>query len=273
MSLFSRTKGFALACALALPLVFASTPAHAAPALTNDDVKVQVNDKLVVFPDAQPFIDPEQHKLQVPARIIADQLGLKTSWTQNGSDIQIALSNEKTTVSFTLGNPTISINGQASSQTYNTALIDGRAYVPFRLISDAFGMIAQWDGTNRIGIYGTDGKYYAPAWYAPKYEKVIEAKATAYTASPSENGWGARDYMGNPLQLGTIAVDPSVIPLGSKVYIEGYSFDGLPQDGMFATATDVGSAVKGNKIDIFVPVSKSKAYNFGIQQVKIYVLK
>ncbi len=103
--------------------------------------------------------------------------------------------------------------------------------------------------------------------------KVIEAKATAYTAAPSENGgYGSLDYMGNTLKLGTIAVDPNIIPLGSKVYIEGYNYAGLPTGGMYATATDVGGAIKGNKIDIFVPESPSQASRFGIQQVKVYVL-
>jgi 3D (Asp-Asp-Asp) domain-containing protein len=105
------------------------------------------------------------------------------------------------------------------------------------------------------------------------YSKVITAKATAYSAAPEENGgWGAVDYFGKPLKLGTIAVDPSVIPLGSKVYITGYSFDGLPQNGMYATAADLGGAIQGNRVDIFIPGSPDKVESFGIQNVKIYVL-
>ena len=46
-----------------------------------------------------------------------------------------------------------------------------------------------------------------------------------------------------------IAVDPNVIPLGSKVYVEGYGE---------AIAADTGGAIKGNKIDVHVP-SKSQA--------------
>lgn len=52
----------------------------------------------------------------------------------------------------------------------------------------------------------------------------MNVKATAYSADPSENGgWGAVDYFGNDLELGTIAVDPSVIPLGTKVLVTGHS--------------------------------------------------
>ena len=107
----------------------------------------------------------------------------------------------------------------------------------------------------------------------PEYSKVIPAISTAYTSSSAENGkWGAVDYFGNPLKLGTIAVDPKVIPLGTKVYIEGYSFDELPVGGMYAIASDVGGNVKGNRIDIFLPTSSKKAWTFGKQNVKVYIL-
>ena len=58
-----------------------------------------------------------------------------------------------------------------------------------------------------------------------------------------------------------IAVDPSVIPLGSKVWVEGYGH---------AIAGDTGGAIKGNKIDLHFPTKT--AYNFGKRQVKIKVI-
>ncbi|WP_308638511.1 3D domain-containing protein [Paenibacillus silvisoli] len=105
------------------------------------------------------------------------------------------------------------------------------------------------------------------------YSDVVQVKASAYTAHPSENGWGAVDYYGNPLKLGTIAVDPNVIPMGSKVYITGYDHDGLPVGGMMAVATDQGSAIKGDRIDIFVPQSQEQARTFGYQYVKVFILE
>jgi 3D (Asp-Asp-Asp) domain-containing protein len=42
---------------------------------------------------------------------------------------------------------------------------------------------------------------------------------------------------------------------------------------MIATATDIGGAIKGNRIDIFVPGSTSEARSFGIQNVKVFILK
>lgn len=102
--------------------------------------------------------------------------------------------------------------------------------------------------------------------------RVIPAKASAYSADASQNGgYAGLDYFGNPLKVGSIAVDPAVIPLGSTVYITGYKTNGLPANGMIARAVDVGGSVKGSKVDIFVP--GGHAEEFGIQNVKVYVLK
>lgn len=60
----------------------------------------------------------------------------------------------------------------------------------------------------------------------------------------------------------TIAVDPSVIPLGSRVYIEGY--------GVFI-AEDTGSAIKSKKIDVFLE-SHSRCYENGIDYANVYLL-
>ncbi|MBD7968216.1 3D domain-containing protein [Paenibacillus gallinarum] len=106
------------------------------------------------------------------------------------------------------------------------------------------------------------------------YSETLNVKATAYSSDPAENGgYGAVDYFGNPLELGTIAVDPSVIPLGTKVLVTGHSHDNLPDQAFVATATDIGGAIKGNKIDIFIPGSKSSVAKFGIQDVKLYIIE
>ncbi|SFE14449.1 3D (Asp-Asp-Asp) domain-containing protein [Paenibacillus catalpae] len=106
------------------------------------------------------------------------------------------------------------------------------------------------------------------------FSKQITVKATAYSGAAEENGgWAGLDYFGNKLKVGTVAVDPKVIPLGTKLYVTGYNSDGLPTGGMVATATDVGGAIKGNRIDIYLPGTPAEVSKFGIQNVKVYVLK
>lgn len=95
--------------------------------------------------------------------------------------------------------------------------------------------------------------------------KVITVKATAYTAD-CEGGTGVTytgiDLKANPNQK-VIAVDPNVIPLGTKVYVEGYGH---------AIAADIGGAIKGNKIDVFIP-SQADAEDWGIKTVEVTILE
>ncbi|MGE7093879.1 ubiquitin-like domain-containing protein [Lysinibacillus sp. NPDC048646] len=99
----------------------------------------------------------------------------------------------------------------------------------------------------------------------PASGKEFYVTATAYTpyckgcSGTSATGINLRSDSG----LKVIAVDPSVIKLGSKVWVEGYGT---------AIAGDTGGSIKGNKIDILVQ-SDAQARNWGRKKVRIKVLK
>lgn len=93
--------------------------------------------------------------------------------------------------------------------------------------------------------------------------KRLSVNSSAYTASCTGcSGITATgiDLRKNP-NMKLIAVDPSVIPLGSEVYVEGYGY---------AIAGDTGGAIKGRKIDIFIN-SHGKAVQWGRKTVNVYV--
>ena len=104
--------------------------------------------------------------------------------------------------------------------------------------------------------------------------QTIDLTATAYGPSAQDNyPYGATDYFGNALVAGDVAVDPRVIPLGTWLWVEGYSFSPyLPSVGFLAHAVDTGGAIKGNRIDLFVNAPDSIVSNFGIQGVTAFVL-
>lgn len=81
-------------------------------------------------------------------------------------------------------------------------------------------------------------------------------QSTAYTYTGSHTATGL-----NPT-VGMVAVDPSVIPMGTRLYIEGYGY---------AFAADTGGAVQGNKIDVFME-EYSQCVNWGRRTVKVYLL-
>lgn len=104
--------------------------------------------------------------------------------------------------------------------------------------------------------------------------KTLMVEATAYTNNPASNGSQLYDgraltatgydvtdritYQGLPI----IAVDPKVIPLGTKVYVEGVGL---------AIALDTGGAIKGNKIDVLVE-GESTAKQFGRKTIQVWVI-
>ncbi|MUK88755.1 LysM peptidoglycan-binding domain-containing protein [Ornithinibacillus sp. L9] len=94
--------------------------------------------------------------------------------------------------------------------------------------------------------------------------ETISVSATAYTAKC--DGCTGITYTGvdlnNNPDAKVIAVDPNVIPLGSEVYVEGYGY---------AIAADIGSAIKGNKIDIHLP-TKSEALDWGVRTVDVTII-
>lgn len=94
---------------------------------------------------------------------------------------------------------------------------------------------------------------------------TISVEATAYTVE-SAGGNGITtigiDLNKNP-DAKVISVDPNVIPLGTKVYVEGYGH---------AIAGDTGSAIKGNKIDVYLP-TEEEALNWGRRTVNVTILE
>lgn len=95
------------------------------------------------------------------------------------------------------------------------------------------------------------------------YKRVIDMTATAYAPGQLDNGkWNNQTYVGGIVQHGVAAVDPAVIPMGTKLWVEGYGE---------AIANDQGSAIKGNRIDLAFN-NRADALDYGIKHVKIYVL-
>ena len=94
--------------------------------------------------------------------------------------------------------------------------------------------------------------------------QTLDMVATGYDSSYESNYpfYGQPSYIGLPLQRGVIAVDPNVIPMGTRLYVEGYGD---------AIAADQGGAIKGNRIDLYFD-SHQEAMDWGIKTVKVTIL-
>lgn len=94
------------------------------------------------------------------------------------------------------------------------------------------------------------------------YSRVLTVEATAYSG-------GGTTASGMAAQVGRIAVDPRVIPLGTRLYIT--SADGSSWVYGTAVAADTGGAIKGNRIDLYFN-SESECIRFGRRSAKVYIL-
>ncbi|MCL2851892.1 MAG: 3D domain-containing protein [Defluviitaleaceae bacterium] len=140
-----------------------------------------------------------------------------------------------------------------------------------RLLSEA----VMAEPIDRVIAVGTRNPAPRPRFEIPSAEgnfafsRQLTMTATAYTAGfestgkrPGDPGYGIT-ASGMRVQHGVVAVDPSVIPLGTPLFIEGYGF---------AVAADTGSAIRGYKIDLFM-YNVQDALNFGRRTVNVFILE
>ena len=96
------------------------------------------------------------------------------------------------------------------------------------------------------------------------YSKVLTCTATAYSCE----GYIGHTYSGTVARVGAIAVDPSVIPLGTRLYI-------VTNDGRYiyghCVAEDIGGSIKGNKVDLYFDTI-AECWRFGVRTCTVYVL-
>ncbi len=135
--------------------------------------------------------------------------------------------------------------------------------------------VVHQEAVNEIIEKGTLNYLITSRGEVSRYRRVLTVQATAYDAGYASTGKNPGDpyygitSTGTKVRPGVVAVDPKVIPLGSKLYIE--SPDGKVSYG-YAVAEDTGSAIKGNRIDIYYE-SRSEALRFGRKTLRVYVLE
>ena len=99
--------------------------------------------------------------------------------------------------------------------------------------------------------------------------RTLQMEVTAYSEHyescgkhPGEEGYGIT-ASGEPVRLGIVAADPKVLPLHSLIYVEGIGK---------LEVKDTGSAIKGNKLDLYLPSHKS-AVQWGRKTLKVTILR
>jgi uncharacterized protein YabE (DUF348 family)/3D (Asp-Asp-Asp) domain-containing protein len=122
--------------------------------------------------------------------------------------------------------------------------------------------------------HGLIKTHVTAAGYTIRYTQVIEVRMTAYTASLKDTGKDVGHplfgitYTGRKVEHGIVAVDPKVIKLNSKMYVE---IDGATPDYGFSTAADTGGAIKDDLIDLYFD-SQAFVDRWGTKYGRVYIL-
>ena len=127
--------------------------------------------------------------------------------------------------------------------------------IPYHKRYAAAYKLASRSGSPRDRVQSNETKTLRPI-------KSIMLTATGYSPDPRENGGYTTTATGLPISYGAAAVDPRVIPLGTKMYVEGYGY---------AFACDTGGAIKGNRIDLAYD-SYRLANTKGRKKVRVWIL-
>lgn len=130
---------------------------------------------------------------------------------------------------------------------------DGRAYLVIDSAPDIDALPTQSNAPNTLETMES----VVVVEPEPELEDLGEFTITYYCPCRKCNGkWGAIDSYGNPLKWGCVAVDPKVIPMHTKLRVEGY-------DKTFEALDTGGKWVRGKHIDMYVPVSHKEALRMG----------
>jgi uncharacterized protein YabE (DUF348 family) len=167
-------------------------------------------------------------------------------------------------------NKTLQEGQPGEKETISKVIYEDGKEVSRKVISE----IVKKQPVQKIVAMGTLSVYTPSRGEKVIYKNSIRMRATAYTSDyestgkePGSSGFGitasgtvARRNSDN---YSSVAVDPRVIPLGTKLYVEGYGY---------AVAEDTGGAIKGNRIDLFFN-SGSEVDNWGVKWINVYVIK
>ena len=183
--------------------------------------------------------------------------------SEKESAFAIIEENEKILISDSLA---IANSSSASTSELQNAIDSLKSYIPLlnssKIINMARDGISNAESRiNELNKPIVDNSADIATGTIGNVVKTLTMESTAYYGHGT-TALGLKPVR-NPNGLSTIAVDPNVIPLGTKVYVSGYGL---------AIAADTGGAIKGNIIDVFLN-SYEECYSWGRRQVTVQILE
>ena len=196
-----------------------------------------------------------------PALTASIESGQKVTITRRTQDIQVA---DETIPFQTERQPDAEL--YTGTEKVLTPGVEGKAKVTTTVVMENGKEVDRQvnrevveQAVNQVVTYGTKQR---PVVVASRSGANFTASQTMQMAASAYSMPGSRTATGTAAGRGTVAVDPSVIPLGTKLFIEGYGY---------AVASDTGGAIKGNKIDLHFD-TQAEAIQFGRRIVTVHIV-
>lgn len=164
-------------------------------------VQVQVNDQVVNFPDAKPYIDGN-YRVKVPIRFVSQALGYQVNWMNEGAQVRVTIDNGSKSITLRTGDNIADVNGQKVTLDTNVKMKNDRVFIPMRFIAENMGRSVTWDQKNGVAIISQPGIERASVLgFRSGWQQVVN------TTPPSTNigqdvAGTAKNYIGVPYVWG-----------------------------------------------------------------------
>jgi hypothetical protein len=166
---------------LAFVLVALLGTVNSMPAFSASPVLIAVNGETVTFPDAVPFVEPGTDRTMVPARFLAEALGLSVKWNEQSK--QVTLKKNDTTILLSIGQNHALVNGKSVALDAPAMIRNGRTMVPLRFIGEALGAGITWEAERNLVNVTTHFQQGTWIWDAT----LIQTEPDKILAFASEN--------------------------------------------------------------------------------------
>lgn len=131
---------------IATVMFLLSTGAALAETGAEKPITVKVDNSVIDFPDAKPFID--NGRTMVPVRFVSQALGATVQW--DGAAKTVKMNRQGKSISLKIGEKRANVNGKAITFDAAAQLRESRTYVPLRFVSEAYGERVDWFAAERV---------------------------------------------------------------------------------------------------------------------------
>lgn len=136
-------------------LSYADFKASTSSTKTDNSLKLVLNDKQLFFADQQPLL--KDNRILVPLRFLSEQLNYQVSYHSTGSKQEIVIANKQRKIVMYLDQKEVYVDNTCHVLDAAPLLVNGRAMVPLRFISENMGLTIEWDKeSNSIRMFAEE---------------------------------------------------------------------------------------------------------------------